>query len=110
MTALNSADLIHCQLLHISLVSMHPKGLAESIRALQSKRPGLTFACFEFLNHTKFMGQSFNLFNLSFLICEIPSSQAYSKTPKSPGQVARWLEHRPIYQKTAGSIPSQGMC
>ena len=30
--------------------------------------------------------------------------------PLSPGQVAQWLQHCPVHQKVAGSIPGQGTC
>lgn len=83
MTALNPTELIQSQLFnHFSLEHLQIQcAFVENPRALQPERQGLHFA-FQFLSHTKLKGTSFNLSKLSFLICEIPSSQAWCNKPK----------------------------
>ena len=45
-------------------------------------------------------------FNIKKLI--LSTAQNTLEIIPSPGRVVRWLQHRSVYQKVVGSIPSRG--
>lgn len=75
MTAPNSTELIHSQLLN-HFPAEHP-GIQcvpeERLRAFRPERPAVRLAFFLFLHHTKLLSESLNLSKLSFLTWETPS-------------------------------------
>lgn len=69
MTALNSTELIHSQLLN-HFPAEHARmqcAPEECLQAFRAERPAVHLAFFLFLDHTKLLSESLNLSNLSFL-------------------------------------------
>lgn len=83
MTALNSTELIHSQLLnHFPAEHARMQCTPERLQAFRAERPAVHLAFFLFLDHTKLLSESLNLSNLSFLTWETPSTQACCNKPK----------------------------